>query len=121
MSDHKDLNWPIRERRKFGGRVHLAAISFGGIAWLLDLLFFPGWAGPIVIGVGVIGGSVLVLQRFWHKASFWVTLAVLAALQVPMMIFARSVTDHFNPFFVFGAALLDFFLVALILNLVCGE
>ena len=97
------------------------AISLGIGAVVVDQRL-TGWGSSIGVVLCVIGAAVFILRRYWRMTAFWITLVLLAVLQVPFVLFLRPLLSDYQPHhwvYMFGSALIDFFLVAYILNLVC--
>ena len=105
----------LRPRRKFGWPIHGAFVLFALVLGLLDH-WLSGWGVPIAVGGGVIGISIIVFRRFWSGSWFWLTIAAMTALQVPLMILARPLMAQFNIVFLLPLAMVDAFLIALVVN-----
>ena len=55
--------------------------------------WYPGWSAAIAVGGAVPGLVVRALRRLWHEVWFWMTVVIMAALQVPLML-------HVQPYMV---------------------
>ncbi|MCU1312016.1 MAG: hypothetical protein JWO20_3141 [Candidatus Angelobacter sp.] len=119
---YRDLQWPIRPRRKFGWPVHAGAIALGASGAAADIWFGQnGWSISVVLGVGVIGCAILVMRRFWHRLAFWMTLVAMSAFQVPLTILAHRMVSQLTYLSMFAFSIVDFFVVALVVNWVCPD
>ncbi len=62
------------------------------IYWLLDHFGRLTIALPTLNGVGMLGFAIAVKRKLRRRAWFWVTMAVIAALHVPLILFVPWTT-----------------------------
>ena len=64
-----------------------------------------GWGGAILSAGAALLVPILAYRRLWGRGRFWTTLALLAALQVPLVIAVRPLVEQFRFAFMlmFGA------------------
>jgi hypothetical protein len=96
-------------------RIHLVIV-----AWCLLSVstehWFHNWSLAIAIGGAVPGLIVYSLQRAWHEAWFWITVAILSLLQVPLMIYVQPLIVRFKFPILLPLALGDYLGMAIILQ-----
>jgi hypothetical protein len=63
--------------------------------WLFDYFRHFGFALPTLVSVGMLGFVIAVKRNLWRHAWFWVTMAILAALHVPLILFVPWTTRWF--------------------------
>ncbi len=90
-----------------GWRTKALALLIGGvIAALFDgRPHGYGWGGAILSAGAALVVSAVAYQKLWGRRQFWITLALLAAVQVPVVIAVRPLVEQFRFVFmlVFGA------------------
>ena len=90
-------NWPV----------HIALVAWAIVAVAFEH-WFPGWGVPIGIGGLVVGLGVHALRRLWHEVWFWSTVTVVAALQVPLILYVQPYMSRLKLLFIFPFAVIDF-------------
>jgi hypothetical protein len=107
MRGHSKSNWPVH--------VALVTWAIGAISlehWL------PGWGVPVGIGGLVVGLIIHALRRLWHEVWFWATVAIIAVLQVPLMIYVQPYMNRFKLLFALPFAVLDFLVIGVVIQCV---
>ena len=105
------------DKRASKSNWHIHAII---IAWALLCVstehWFPGWSGAIGVGGAVPALIVYSTSKAWREVWYWITNVILAALQVPLMIFVQPLIERYKFSFLFLFAFVDFFAVTIILQ-----
>ena len=79
---------------------------------------FPGWSGAIGVGGAVPALIIYSTWKAWHEVWYWITIAALAALQVPLMIFSQPLIATYKFSFLYLFAFADYLVVAVIMQCV---
>jgi hypothetical protein len=63
-----------------------------------------GWGGAVLMAVAAVIVPTLQFRVYWKKARFWATVALLAIVQVPLIVAAHQLVDRLRAAFllVFG-------------------
>ena len=93
------------------------AISFL-CAWLFDHFGRLNLMLPIWNSVAVLGFMLVLKRKLWPHAWFWITMAVIAALHVPLILFIPWGTRWVPALAIAGIDSLDFCLILWILSVV---
>ena len=78
----------------------------------------PGTSRSIGVSFATIIFTIIAKRRYWRFAPFWATLTVLAVLQIPLMMACKGLLEEFKFGFMLLLALVDFFAVSLVIELV---
>lgn len=115
----------VRQRKRKGWRktkdwpakipVLLVAFVFGFIDDALH------WGPAPVVAVIAMMLPVLGFRDFWDETKFWITVALLSALQVPIGIAVSPLMQQFKFPFVFMFGIFDCVLVALAISWACAR
>jgi hypothetical protein len=108
---------PARRGSKGNWPVHLALVTWAIAAVSLEH-WLPGWGVPVGIGGLVVGLIIHALRRLWHEVWFWVTVAILAMLQVPLMLYVQPYMNRLKLLFVFPFAVIDFLAFGIVIQCV---
>ena len=73
---------------------------------------------PTTCGVGMLGLAIAMRWRLTRQAWFWITMAVIAALQVPLILFLPWTTQWVPAYVVTPFAMADLFVTLAILSIV---
>ena len=90
------------------------------LAWCLVAVStehrFPGWSGAIAVGGAVPALIVYSTSKAWREVWYWVSIALFALLQVPLMIHVQPLIVRFKLSFLFPFAFADYFAVVMIMQ-----
>ena len=102
-----------------------------GLGWLMKVIllllamltgFFEhalgGWGGPIAMATAAVVVPILLYRRFWHKAWFWITAALLGTIQVPMVAAVRPLMDQARSFYMLTFVMVDGLFVIAVISLI---
>jgi hypothetical protein len=89
-------NWPM----------HVVLVTWAILAVSLEH-WFPGWGVPIGIAGLVVGLAIHACRRLWHEVWFWVTMAIMSALQVPLMLYVQPYMNRLKLLFTLSFAVAD--------------
>lgn len=78
-----------------------------------------GWGGAILCGGAAVVVPALAYQRLWGTRQFWVTLALLTALQVPVVIGVRPLIEQFRFMFILVFGSVDCMFVIAVIYWAC--
>jgi hypothetical protein len=104
-----------RRDSKSSWPMHVTLVAWAIVAISLEH-WFPGWGVPVGIGGLVVGLTIHALRRLWHEVWFWVTVAIMAALQVPLMLYVQPYMNRLKLLFVFPFALVDFLVFGIVIQ-----
>ncbi len=99
----------------FKGPLIVLALLFGFFDHILHWGRAPFAAGVAMI-IPIIG-----FRDFWNESRFWVTVALLGALQIPLVIALQPLTDRFEFPFMLAFGILDCALMIAAISWVCLE
>jgi hypothetical protein len=90
MSLANDVRNDIKAARRL--RLPWWSVLFGIVgsfllAWLFDSFGELELVLPILNSIAVLGFTVVLKRKLWGRAWLWITMAVLAALHVPLVLF----------------------------------
>ena len=88
------------------------------IAWLFDDFGKLGLALPTLNSIAVLGFMLVLKRKLWRHAWFWGTMAVIAALHVPLILFGPWWTRWVPALAIAVVDSLDFCLILWILAVV---
>jgi hypothetical protein len=97
--------------------VHVALVIWAIVAVSLEH-WFSGWGVPIGIGGLVVGLAIRAGRRLWHEVWFWATVAIMAALQVPLMLHVQPYMTRLKLLFIFPFAVVDFLVFGIVVQCV---
>ena len=100
-------NWPI----------HVVIVIWCLLAVSTDH-WFAGWSGAIAVGGAVPALIVYSTSKAWCEVWYWVSIAVIALLQVPLMIYVQPLIVRLRFPFLFVLAFADYFAVVVIMQCV---
>lgn len=101
--------------------LHFLAIATGVLACLCADRFGPGWSGSIAAAAAALLFPAIIYYRKTEKRErFWVTVTLLAIIQVPLVIAVRPVVERFGLFLTLAFGALDCLLVAFAITWVCS-
>jgi hypothetical protein len=91
----QDIKNDIKEAKKI--RLPWWGVLFGIIgsflcAWLFDDFGKLELVLPTLNSIAVLGFMLVLKRKLWPHARFWITMAVLAALHVPLVLFVPWTT-----------------------------
>ena len=107
-----------------------------GIAWPVKVVLFAvvgllgffgdatnGWGEPVAMALVAIAIPVSLLQfrKFWSQSRFWITVSLLAAIQVPLVVAVRSMRGLAKPLYMLEFVIGDVMFVGVVILLVCSK
>lgn len=97
--------------------IHAVIVTWGLLCVATEH-WFPGWSGAIGVG-GVVPALIIYsLWKAWHELWFWITIAILATLQVPLMIYVQPLIIRYRFSFLFLFAFVDYLVVGVVMQCV---
>jgi hypothetical protein len=102
------------------GCTRVLLIAVGAAAGLLNI-WLEGWGLAIAAAVAPILVAVVYYKPLWRGRQFWLVMCALTVLQIPLVVAAKPLADQLEFPFLFAFAILDFFLLALVINWVCPK
>jgi hypothetical protein len=98
--------------RGLKGSAKLILLMLAAVAGFFDHTF-DGWAGLIAMAAAAVTASVLLYRRygFWAHAWFWVTSALLAIAQIPLVVFVHPIVERSRSRYTLGFLMADGMLV----------
>ena len=105
------------ERHRVNGNWRIHAVI---VVWCLLAIstehWFPGWSGAIAVGGAVPALIVYSTSKAWREIWYWVSIAVFALLQIPLMIYVQPLIGRLRFPFLFLFAFADYLAVAVIMQ-----
>jgi hypothetical protein len=98
------LSWPVK----------VFLLLIGAMAGFLDHAF-AGWGVPIFVAVGTLVISVFYWREFWNQMWFWITMGLLAIVQVPLIIAMRPLIGQPRVFYLAVFLMADLIFVAAVI------
>jgi hypothetical protein len=91
-------------------------------ALILGFLSEPlHWArAPLAAGVAILL-PIIGYRDFWHDAKFWITVALLAVVQAPLVMYVSPTMEQYKFPFMLAFGVADTLGVIGVLSLVCSE
>jgi hypothetical protein len=96
-------------------RIH-AVIATWCVAAVSTEHWFPGWSGAIGVGGAVPALVVYSTSKAWGEVWYWITIAALTVLQIPLMMHVQPFIVRLKFAFLFPFAFVDYFAVAIIMQ-----
>jgi hypothetical protein len=106
-----------RQQVKGNWRIHGIVVIWCLLAFSTEH-WFPGWSGAIAVGGAVPALIVYSTSKAWCEVWYWVSIAVFALLQVPLMIYVQPLIVRFRFPFLFLFAFADYLAVMVIMQCV---
>ena len=92
------MNMPSKRNRWWlRWQAKLILFSAVGIAGFFDHAF-AAWGAPITVAAIALFLPVLYWREFWDQIWFWITMALLAAIQAPLVIVMRPLIEERRTF-----------------------
>ena len=110
QKSQRALSWPLK-----------------GLLMVLALLagFFDqplgGWGRAFVIAAAGIAVPALLFRRFWSLSRFWLTAALAAAAQVPVIVAVTHLTTEPSSLYMLLSMLIDCLFVIALFSLACRK
>jgi hypothetical protein len=106
-----------------GWRLKVTGFAVGG---LLALLSFGSPNGYSRWGSVLMAGAAIVLptlqfRKFWSQGRFWVTVSLLAALQIPLVLAVRPLIERLRAVFLLEFVIIDGLFVIAAILFVCSR
>jgi hypothetical protein len=76
-------------------------------AWLFDSFGKLGLVLPMLNGIAILGFIVVLKRNLWRRAWFWETMAVIAMLHIPLILFLPWTTAWVPAFAIAAIDTLD--------------
>jgi hypothetical protein len=98
--------------RGLKGPAKLILLMLAVVAGFFDHIF-GGWAGLIVMATVAVTAPILLYRSygFWAHAWFWVTSALLAIAQIPLVVFVHPIVEQSRSRYTLGFVIADGLLV----------
>jgi hypothetical protein len=96
-------------------RIHAVIVTWCLLAVSTEH-WFHGWSGAIAVGGAVPALIVYSTSKAWHEVWYWVSIAIFALLQVPLMIYVQPLIVRLKLSFLFPFAFVDYFAVVVIMQ-----
>ena len=116
----KDFREKFIKDGKGTWRVYVIFIPLGIGAISLEH-WYPGISRPIGAAGAALVGTVISKHRYWGFRWFWITLAVVTALQFPLMVLAKPLLDYLKFLFMWVLAFVDLLGIGLVIEIVAGR
>lgn len=105
--EHKGLSWPLRVLLVF------LALVAGFFEHALG-----EWGGTISMAAAAVVVPILLYRRFWGQVWFWITAALLGALQVPLVAAVRPFIERERSTSMLTFVMADGLFVILVISLI---
>ena len=122
MSDDRNgSNSDGKTERGLGRPLRPLLIFLGMLVGLFDEVL-GGWGEPIAMAGAAVLVPIFALQfrRFRIQTRFWITLSLLTAVQVPLVVWVRSLIQKYGHFYSLGFGIVDVMFVGAVILLVCS-
>jgi len=80
-----------------------------------------GWGGPVTMASAAMLVPILLYRRLWNEVRFWIAAALLAAIQVPVVIAVRPVIEHARSFYLLMFVMLDGLFMIVAISFACPD
>jgi hypothetical protein len=111
-NDQRGMSWPAKA----------ILILLGATGFIFDDAL-GGWGRPVTMAFVALAAPVLMRQfrEFWSQSRFWVTVSLLAIIQVPLVIAVRLPMQRGGPYYSLVFVIVDCLLVGFVILSVCSK
>lgn len=82
-----------------------------------------GWGEPVAMASAAVLVPIFLRQfhKFWNQSRFWITVSLLAAIQVPLVVAVRPVIERSRALYSLEFGIIDIMFVGVVVILVCSK
>jgi hypothetical protein len=82
-----------------------------------------GWGEPVALAAAALVVPILLRQfrKFWNQSRFWITVSLLALIQVPLVIAVRLPMQQGGRFYSLEFVIVDVLFVGFVILFVCSR
>lgn len=82
-----------------------------------------GWAEPVAWAVVALVLPIFMRQfrEFWGQSRFWITVSLMAIIQIPLVIAVRLPMHHGRPYYSLAFVIIDGLVVCFVILFVCSK
>lgn len=108
----RGISWPVKA----------VLLAVAGILGLFAYVM-KGWGEPVTMAAAALVVPILLRQfrEFWSQRRFWITVALLAVIQVPLVIAVRRPIEQAGRLYSLAFAIIDTMFVGATILLVCSK
>ncbi len=106
-----------------GRLTKLAAFVIGGLFALLSITRPDGygWMGSVLMSGTALIIPTLQFRTLWNQTRFWIVVAVLTAIQVPLVVTVRPLVEQYRALFLVAFGVGDGLFVILMIAILCSS
>lgn len=107
---------------KPGHRTKIIAVVIGGLFALLSVARPDGygWMGAVLMSGAALTVPMLQFRRLWSEARFWIVIALLMVIQIPLIIAIEPLIGRLRSAFLLAFGIGDGLFVILMIVLLCS-
>ena len=106
-----------------GWRTKAIGCTVGGLFALLSIGSPDGYSrwGSILMAAAAVVVPILQFRKFWSQRRFWITVSILAVIQVPLVAAAQPLIERLRAVFLLEFGIIDGLVVIAVILLTCSR